>query len=66
VTTKGKRKKSFQRSPRKKPKVTLVLLCIPAGVKVLLDLLRCIDKLCYADHDVKDIEKFPEFFARGK
>jgi hypothetical protein len=38
-----------------------VLPHIPAGVQVLPNLLGCIDKLRYADQDVKYTDKFPEF-----
>jgi hypothetical protein len=38
-----------------------VLLGILVSVKVLPNFLGCVDKLCYADHDVRDRDKFPEF-----
>jgi hypothetical protein len=37
-----------------------LLQSIPTGVHVLPDLLGCVDKLLYADHDVKDRENFQE------
>jgi hypothetical protein len=53
LPTKGKGKKVVQRSPHKQSEVTLVLPCIPPGVKFVSFLLEYIDKLCYSDHDVK-------------
>jgi hypothetical protein len=64
VPVKGKGKQQVQRSPRKQQEVTIVLPCIPTGVKVVTDLLGCVDKLCYSDHDVRDTDKFPEFMQQ--
>jgi hypothetical protein len=57
----GKGNNPFMRSPCKQPEASIVLPCIPEGVQATPGLLGCIEKLRYADHDVSDTRKFPEF-----
>jgi hypothetical protein len=64
MPTKRKGKQPIQRSPHKHPEVSIVLPCIPEGVQATAGLLGCIDKLRYADHDVSDTGKFPEFMQQ--
>jgi hypothetical protein len=49
------------RTPSKQKELTLSLSQIPEGVKVVGDMLGCVNKLKYVDHDVADMGKFPEF-----
>jgi hypothetical protein len=56
-----KDKKKVPRSPCKQPTTTIIFPCIPVGVRVKEYLLGYVEKLRYLDHDVIDIDKFPEF-----
>jgi hypothetical protein len=49
------------RTPTKQKELILSLPQILDGVKVVGDLLGSVNKLRYVDHDVEDIENFPEF-----
>jgi hypothetical protein len=48
-------------SPCRHPDATIVLPHIPEGVQVMPNLLGCVERLRYSDHDVVDAGKFPEF-----
>ena len=48
-------------SPCRKVVTTIVLPCILEGVRVVANLLGHVEKLWYSDHDVTDMDKFPEF-----
>jgi hypothetical protein len=56
-----KGKKPIARSPCRHTATTIVLLRIPEGVQATTNLLGCVEKIRYSDHDVADVEKFPEF-----
>ena len=49
------------RTLTKKKELTLSLPKIPEGVKVVGDMLGCVNKLKYVHHDVTHTEKFPNF-----
>jgi hypothetical protein len=49
------------RSPCRQAATTIVLPCIPEGVQAMPNLLGCVERLRYSDHDVADVDKFPEF-----
>jgi hypothetical protein len=56
-----KGKQPVARSPRRQAATTIVLPCILEGVRIMANLLGCMEKLWYSDHDVTDMDKFPEF-----
>jgi hypothetical protein len=56
-----KGKQPIARSLRRQAATTVVLLRIPEGEQAMPDLLGCVEKLRYSDHDVVDMDKFPEF-----
>jgi hypothetical protein len=58
---KTREKHAMPRTPSKQKELTLSLSQIPEGVKVLDDMLGCMKKLKYVDHDVADRGKFPKF-----
>jgi hypothetical protein len=49
------------RSPCRQDATTIVLPHIPEGVQATPNLLGCMERLRYSDHDVADVDKFPEF-----
>jgi hypothetical protein len=49
------------RSPCRKVATTIVLPRILEGVCITTNLLGCVEKLWYSDHNVTDMDKFPEF-----
>jgi hypothetical protein len=49
------------RTPTKQNEITLSLPQIPNEFNVVGDLLGCVNKVKYYDHDVTDTDKFPEF-----
>jgi hypothetical protein len=56
-----KGKQAVPRSPRRQATTTIVLPCIPEGVRIAGNMLGHVEKLRYSDHDVTDMDKFPEF-----
>jgi hypothetical protein len=56
-----KGKQPIARSSRRQATTTIVLSCIPEGLHTMPNLLGCVEKLCYLDHDVADMDKFLEF-----
>jgi len=56
-----KDKQQVPRSHRKQPVAALIFPRMQDGVQVKPNLLGHIEKLKYSNHDVADIDKFPEF-----
>jgi hypothetical protein len=51
-------------SLRRKAVTTIVFPRIQEGVQAMPNLLGCMEKLHYSDHDVVDMDKFPEFASK--
>jgi hypothetical protein len=51
----------MHRSSCKQEEIPITLPHIPEGVKIFPKILGCIEKMRYADHDVAERDKFPEF-----
>jgi hypothetical protein len=56
-----KGKQPITRSPCKHTATSIVLPRITEGVHTTTNLLGCVEKLWYSDHDVTDVDKFREF-----
>jgi hypothetical protein len=54
-----KGKKIVAISLRRKAATSIVLPCILVGVCIMTNLLGCVEKIKYLDHDVTDMDKFP-------
>jgi hypothetical protein len=61
TTEKRKGKQPMHRSSCKQEEIPITLPHIPEGVKIFPKILECIEKMRYADHDVAERDKFPEF-----
>jgi len=59
-----KGKYPITRSPCQQDATTIVLPHIPEGVRVTDNMLGCVEKIGYSNHDVTDMEKFLEFEKR--